>query len=82
MKWLGVKAYRFSVSWSWMFPEGDCETNEAGIIYCGRLVDKLVANDIQPWLTFFHWDLPQALKDRFGGWRSRETSMRFADYVT
>ena len=81
MKWLGVKAYRFSVSWSRVFPEGDGETNEAGIAYYERLVDELVANGIQPWLTFFHWDLPQALEDRFGGWRSRETSTRFADYV-
>ncbi len=81
MKWLGVKAYRFSVSWSRVFPEGDGETNEAGIAYYERLVDELMANGIQPWLTFFHWDLPQALEDRFGGWRSRETSTRFADYV-
>ena len=80
-KWLGVKAYRFSVSWSRVFPEGDGETNEAGIAYYERLVDELMANGIQPWLTFFHWDLPQALEDRFGGWRSRETSTRFADYV-
>ena len=81
MKWLGVRAYRFSVSWSRVFPEGDGEPNEAGIAYYERLVDELLANDIQPWLTFFHWDLPQALEDRFGGWRSRETSTRFADYV-
>jgi beta-glucosidase len=81
MKWLGIKAYRFSVSWSRIFPDGDGEPNEAGIAYYDRLTDELLAHGIQPWVTYYHWDTPQSLEDRFGGWRSRETSTRFADYV-
>ena len=81
MKWLGLQAYRFSVSWSRVFPEGDGQVNEKGLAYYDRLVDELLANGIEPWLTFFHWDLPQALEDRFGGWQSRETAGCFADYV-
>ena len=59
---------------------GRRRNERGGIAYYERLVDELVANGIQPRLTFFHWDLPQALE--VGGWRSRETSTRFADYVT
>jgi len=81
MKWLGLDAYRFSVSWPRVFPEGFGRPNEKGLAYYDRLVDELLANRIEPWLTFFHWDLPQALEDRFGGWESRETAKYFAEYV-
>jgi len=81
MKWLGLKAYRFSISWSRVFPEGDGAMNEPGIDYYDRLVDELLVNDVQPWITFFHWDLPQAMEDRFGGWESRETAKYFGEYV-
>jgi len=81
MKWLGVKAYRFSVSWSRVFPEGTGRVNEPGLAYYDRLVDELLAHGIEPWLTLFHWDLPQALEDRCGGWRSRETAEAFAEYA-
>ncbi len=81
MKQLGVKAYRFSVSWSRVFPSGDGKPNAAGLDYYSRLVDELLANGIQPWMTLFHWDLPQGLQDRFGGWKSRDTAKAFADYA-
>lgn len=81
MKWLGLKAYRFSVAWPRVFPEGFGKVNPEGLAYYDRLVDELLANGIEPWLTCFHWDLPQALQDRFGGWESRETAKHFGDYV-
>ncbi len=81
MQWLGLKAYRFSVSWSRVFPEGEGEPNEKGFDYYDRLVDALLAARIQPWMTLFHWDLPQALQTKYGGWASRETSKRFGDYA-
>jgi beta-glucosidase len=81
MKWLGLGAYRFSVSWSRVFPSGEGAINEEGMDFYERLVDALLAAGIQPWLTCFHWDLPQALQDRYGGWQSRETALRFADYA-
>jgi len=81
MKWLGLKAYRFSVSWSRIFPQGYGKPNEEGIAYYERLIDELLKNDIEPWMTFFHWDLPQTLQDEFGGWASREIPRYFSDYV-
>jgi beta-glucosidase len=75
---MGAKAYRFSVSWSRVFPEGRGTPNAAGIAYYERLVDALLARSIQPYVTLFHWDLPQALA---GGWQSRDTALAFADYA-
>jgi beta-glucosidase len=82
MKDLGLKAYRFSVSWSRIFPEGTGKPNPAGVDFYNRLVDELLSAGIQPWMTLFHWDLPQALEERFGGWESRDCSYAFADYAT
>jgi len=81
MKDLGVKAYRFSIAWPRVLPGGTGTPNEKGLAYYDRLVDELLANGIQPWPTLFHWDLPQAIEDRFGGWRSRDTAQAFADYA-
>lgn len=81
MKWLGLKAYRFSISWSRIFPEGSGQPNKKGIAYYERLVDELLANGIEPWVTLFHFDLPQTLEDRFGGWESRETAKYFGEYA-
>ena len=78
---LGAKSYRFSVSWPRIFPEGVGQPNQTGIDFYNRLVDELVANSIEPFCTLFHWDLPQSLQDRFGGWESRETSKAFAEYA-
>ena len=81
MKALGVKAYRFSIAWPRVFPEGTEQPNPKGLDFYSRLVDELLANGIQPFATLYHWDLPQALQDRVGGWESRETSKAFAHYA-
>src|SRR5712691_6690327 len=80
IKDLGVKAYRFSIAWPRVFPEGTGAPNPKGLDFYNRLVDELLANGITPFATLYHWDLPQALQDRFGGWTSRDTSKAFADY--
>ena len=81
LKWLGAKIYRFSISWSRIFPEGTGKPNERGIEYYQRLSDELRANGIEPFATLFHWDLPQALQDRVGGWESRDTAKAFGEYA-
>jgi beta-glucosidase len=81
MKALGVRAYRFSIAWSRVFPLGTGSPNPKGLDFYNRLVDGLLANGIQPFATLYHWDLPQALQDRVGGWESRETSEAFARYA-
>ena len=81
LKSLGVKVYRLSISWSRIFPEGTGKPNEKGIAYYERVVDELLANGIDPFVTLFHWDLPQALQDRVGGWQSSDTSKAFAAYA-
>jgi beta-glucosidase len=77
---LGIKAYRFSVAWPRIQPEGSGPANQKGLDYYRRLVEGLRTRSIEPMLTLYHWDLPQALEDR-GGWTSRETSGRFAEYA-
>ena len=78
---LGVKAYRFSVAWPRVFPQGDGAANPKGFDFYDRLVDELLANNIEPFVTLYHWDLPQSLQDRFGGWQSDATSKAFARYA-
>ncbi len=80
MKDLGLKSYRFSVSWSRLFPRGTGALNQKGMDFYSRLVDELLAANIQPFCTLYHWDLPQALQDQ-GGWESRDTSKAFGDYA-
>ena len=77
---LGLMAYRFSVAWPRIQPEGSGPANQKGLDFYKRLVDGLRERSIEPVLTLYHWDLPQALEDR-GGWTSRETSSRFAEYA-
>jgi beta-glucosidase len=81
MKALGAKAYRFSIAWPRVFPDGAGRPNPNGLDFYNRLLDELSANGIAPYATLYHWDLPQALQDRLGGWRSRETAKAFADYA-
>jgi beta-glucosidase len=81
MKALGAKAYRFSIAWPRVFPEGTGAANPNGLDFYNRLLDELLANGIEPFATMYHWDLPQALQDRNGGWMSRDTSKAFADYA-
>ena len=80
IKDLGAKAYRFSIAWPRVFPEGSGKPNPKGLDFYNRLIDELLANGIVPYATLYHWDLPQALEDRVGGWRSSETSKAFAEY--
>jgi beta-glucosidase len=80
MKDLGATAYRFSISWPRIFPNGTGEPNLKGLDFYNRLVDELVAAGIAPFPTLYHWDLPQALQDK-GGWQSRETVKAFGDYA-
>ncbi len=81
IKALGTKAYRFSIAWPRIFPEGSGTPNGKGLDFYNRLVDELLANGVEPFATLYHWDLPQALQDRFGGWQSRDTAKAFADYA-
>jgi beta-glucosidase len=81
MKELGVGAYRFSTSWPRFFPEGKGKPNAKGLDFYNRLIDELLANDIQPWLCFYHWDLPQVLQDK-GGWAKRDTAFYYTDYIS
>ena len=81
IKHLGAKAYRFSIAWPRVFPNGDGAANPKGLDFYHRLIDELLANDIEPFVTLYHWDLPQALQDRVGGWQSSDTSKAFGDYA-
>lgn len=81
MKALGAQAYRFSISWPRIFPGGTGAPNSKGLDFYNRLVDALLADGIEPFATLYHWDLPQALQDKFGGWESRDTARAFADYA-
>jgi beta-glucosidase len=80
MKQMGLKCYRFSVSWSRVIPQGTGAVNQKGLDYYNRVVDALMTAGIAPYCTLYHWDLPQALQDK-GGWQSRDTAKAFADYA-
>src|SRR3712207_5816248 len=80
MKSMGVIAYRFSIAWPRIFPDGTGTPNTKGVDFYKRLTDELRANGIEPFATLYHWDLPQALQDKYGGWRSRDTAKAFGDY--
>jgi beta-glucosidase len=77
---LGLNAYRFSVAWPRIFPQGRGPINVRGLDFYDRLVDELASHGISPLATLYHWDLPQALEDA-GGWPARETALAFADYA-
>ncbi|HNR11986.1 MAG TPA: GH1 family beta-glucosidase [Thermodesulfobacteriota bacterium] len=80
MKRIGLQAYRFSVSWSRVLPQGFGTANAKGLDFYDRLVDRLLAAGITPFLTLYHWDFPQALQER-GGWLQPESSDWFAAYT-
>ena len=77
---LGVKHYRLSISWPRIYPQGDGPVNQAGLDFYRRLLASMARHGITPWVTLFHWDLPQALEDR-GGWTSLVTVDAFARYA-
>jgi beta-glucosidase len=80
MSELGIRAYRFSLAWPRVQPGGRGPVNRAGLDFYQRLIDELLAHDIEPWVTLYHWDLPQELEDA-GGWPFRDTAGRFAEYA-
>src|SRR5499426_579369 len=81
MKSFGANAYRFSIAWPRIFPEGTGKPNPKGLDFYNRLVNELKAAGIEPFATLYHWDLPQTLQDKYGGWQSKETAKVFADYA-
>jgi len=72
MKRIVLKAYRFSISWPRVIPDGKGKVNKVGLDFYSRLVDELLKAEIHPFVTLYHWDLPQPLQDK-GGWRNRDT---------
>jgi beta-glucosidase len=80
MRELGLGAYRFSISWPRVLPSGRGPANQAGLDFYDQLVDGLLAAGIQPFVTLYHWDLPQALQD-LGGWTNRDVARWFSDYA-
>ncbi len=78
---LGLGAYRFSIAWPRIVPLGDGVIEQRGLDFYSRLVDGMLERGITPYATLYHWDLPQALQDS-GGWTSRDTARRFADYAS
>lgn len=80
MKELGIRTYRFSIAWPRIYPSGTGAINQKGIQFYSDLIDELIANGIEPAVTLFHWDLPQALQDR-GGWANRDSADWFAQYA-
>lgn len=80
MKFLGLKAYRFSIAWPRIFPYGTGKVNMKGIDFYDKLVDELLSANIIPFVTLYHWDLPQSLQDR-GGWANKEIVNWYADYA-
>jgi beta-glucosidase len=78
LKELGANAYRMSIAWARIFPAGRGQPNQKGVDHYNRVIDNLLENGIQPYVTLFHWDLPTALT---GGWQSRDTAKAYADYA-
>lgn len=81
MKELGMQMYRFSISWARLLPEGEGEVNQAGIDFYNRVIDCLLAHDIIPFVTLYHFDLPYALVEKYNGWEGRETVYAFERYA-
>lgn len=81
MQKLGLKAYRFSLSWARIIPDGDGEVNQKGVDFYNKVIDKLIACGITPFVTLYHFDLPFALVKKYNGWASRKTAEAFARYA-
>ena len=80
MQSLGIKNYRLSIAWPRIVPDGSGAVNPQGIDFYNRIIDEMLDRGIEPWVTMFHWDLPQSLED-IGGWRSRKTVDAFSRYA-
>ena len=81
MKSLGIKAYRFSLAWPRIYPNNSTEVNQKGIDFYNQIIDLLIAHDIEPWVTLYHWDLPQHLDDAYQGWMDRKIVEDFNTYA-
>ncbi|RZB42137.1 Beta-glucosidase 40 isoform B [Glycine soja] len=81
MKDMGMDAYRFSISWSRIFPNGYGQINQAGVDHYNKLINALLAKGIEPYVTLYHWDLPQALENKYSGWLNASIIMDFATYA-
>ncbi|KAI4366116.1 hypothetical protein MLD38_022035 [Melastoma candidum] len=81
MKDMGMDAYRFSISWSRIFPNGTGKANEEGLNYYNNLIDVLLDRGIEPYVTLYHWDLPQMLEDKYQGWLSQQIVEDFKNYA-
>lgn len=81
MRAMNIPNFRFSISWSRIFPNGVGQPNQLGVDFYNRLIDKCLEMNIQPWITLYHWDLPQALED-LGGWTNRDIIFWFGQYVS
>ena len=81
MKSMGLTAYRFSLSWPRIIPDGEGKINEAGIAFYNKLIDELLKNGITPWVTLFHWDLPLALQKKYKGFQNRKLVDIFCNYA-
>ncbi|PPR42451.1 MAG: 1,4-beta-D-glucan glucohydrolase [Alphaproteobacteria bacterium MarineAlpha5_Bin11] len=77
---INMHAYRFSIAWTRIFPEGRGTVNQKGLDFYSKLIDELLKNNIKPLVTLYHWDLPQKLQDK-GGWLNRDTAKIFSDYA-
>jgi 6-phospho-beta-glucosidase len=82
MKEMGLKTYRFSIAWSRIYPQGVGEVNEQGLQFYDDLINELVENGIEPMVTIYHWDLPQALEDKYHGWENRQIVDDYVNYAT
>ncbi|RKG91788.1 GH1 family beta-glucosidase [Corallococcus terminator] len=80
MRWMGLKSYRFSIAWPRILPAGRGQVNTAGVDFYSKLVDSLLGAGIEPFVTLYHWDLPQVLEDQ-GGWPMRATGDAFVEYA-
>jgi len=80
MKKMGLKAYRFSISWPRIFPTGRDKINSKGVAFYDNLVNELITNDIEPCITLYHWDLPTSLQE-IGGWESRDVVNAYVEYA-
>ena len=80
MKKMGLKAYRFSMDWSRLLPEGTGRVNETGVKFYSDLIDELLANGVEPFITMYHWELPYELYKK-GGWLNRDIAEWFGEYA-
>ncbi len=81
MKELGMKTYRFSISWARIIPDGDGKVNKKGIDFYNKVIDKLIEYDIIPFVTLYHFDLPYALVEKYNGWEARDCAYAFERYA-